>query len=225
MRFFRNKLRGDRKAVKGTTGGLQSTCGRDKILNKLILASEFRFVLDVGCGLGDLFYYMDSKAIEFEGVGVDVVEEEQLLFTGFEYLKSDFLNLHLDRKFDLVFSSHVIEHVPNTGDFLTKFFSFLKPGGYFCLIWPPPKEQVVGGHVHVFNMGLMLYNLVRMGVDCREVKMYRSGYNLAIIGRYCTFELPDLTFNRYELEALAPYFPCPVEHGFDGRLRRYVKKL
>jgi len=92
----------------------------------------------------------------------------------------------------------------------------VEPGGVFCLIWPPPKAAIVSGHVHVFNLGLMLYNLVRLGVDCRRTEMVRCGYCLAIMGRYRRFEIPALTHNEGDLDVLGPYFGCPVYQGFDG---------
>lgn len=212
-------------SVVGTTHGLESISGRNRIIDELVRHYDFNSVLDVGCGQGDIFDYLGKVGCEVKGVGCDFLEPEDVRVSGFQYIKSDITHFSWEHQFDLVVSSHVIEHVADTGEFINRMFSHLKVGGVFCLIWPPPKKQVVGGHLHVFNMGLMLYNLVRSKVDCSDVRMYRCGYNLAIMGRYNPIKDLTLSYNRYELELLGDYFPCPVKQGFDGTLSKYVVRL
>lgn len=219
VRFWR------RKRPTGSTHGATSIPGRDKILQQLLDRVSFRTIVDVGCGVGDFFLYLQQRGVSFEGVGIDMVDEKDLVFRGFEYVRGHLFDVDLPRKFDLVFTSHTIEHVPDTATFLRKFFSLAHRDSHFCIIWPPPKKQIVGGHVHVFNPGLLLYNLVRCGVDCRDSRLFRSGYNLAVIGPYRLFQLPPLTYNRYELETLKRYFPFPVKQGFDGDVEEFVEVL
>lgn len=200
----------------GSTWGLESIPGRDKILDYLIENYKFTTVIDIGCGKGDFFNYLNDKHVSVKGTGIDMMNESELLYKDFTYIKSNFNDLKINERFDLIFSSHTIEHNPNTEDFLKLFFSLGKPNGIFCLIWPPPKPQIVGGHVHVFNLGLMLYNVIRIGVNCSNVKMLKSGYNLCLIGRYDFFKLPKLTFNAFEIELLKDYFPFLAKQAFNG---------
>ena len=44
--------------------------------------------------------------------------------------------------------------------FLKKVHSLLNEGGYLAIIVPPRKPFIVGGHVTIWNAGLVLYNLI-----------------------------------------------------------------
>ena len=201
----------------GTTHGVESIQGREVLLDYLISHYSFKTVLDIGCGIGDFFYYLKQRNIDVSGYGIDMVDPKDVLrLDNFTYDKLDFNRYTPDRKFDLVFSSHAVEHNANTELFLRKMISSVKEGGIFCLIWPPPKPEIVGGHVHIFNMGLMVYNLIRIGVNCKNVEMLKSGYNLAILGYYKPFDLPTLTHNQFEIQLLEEFFPFPATQGFNG---------
>ena len=203
-------------AETGTTHGLESIPGRRAIIDYLLAGYSFHSIIDIGCGKGDLFAYLHSRSVDYSGTGIDMIDKDQVRTDLFDYLQGNFDELPGRKRYDLVFSSHTIEHNANTGAFLERYFSQVREGGVFCLIWPPPKSRIVGGHVHVFNLGLMVYNLVRMGIDCREVEMIKSGYNLALLGNYRRFILPKLTYNRHELAFLGQYFPFHATHNFDG---------
>lgn len=203
-------------AKAGSQLGMDSIPGRNDIVKYLISNYEFETAIDVGCGKGDFFYYLDKVKPNVQGTGIDMMDEELREYKNFEYIHANFNNYVPDKNYDLIFSSHTVEHNTNTEEFLRSFFKFAKPGGTFCIIWPPPKPQIVGGHVHVFNLGLMLYNIVRIGVDCRNVKLVRKGYNLCIMGEVNFFDLPELTYNRFEIAALGKWFPFAAKQGFNG---------
>ncbi len=192
--------------------------GRDEVTRYFVERYEASSILDIGCGSGPVWRQFFEKGMAI--TGVDLVPKE-VVMAGHQgcaanYLVGDFLEVQLPDTYDAVYSSHTIEHAADTERFLRKFFSCLRPGGAFCLVWPPPKPEVVSGHVHVFNLGLMLYNLVRLGVDCRKVEMVRCGYCLALMGRYQRFSLPELTHNEGDLDRLGAFFPFQANQGFDG---------
>jgi SAM-dependent methyltransferase len=211
----------------GTTHNIKGKRINDRglILDELFKRYEFDSVLDIGCGKGDLFNNLNERGIKYTGTGVDLMSKELVEVDTFKYIEADFNNWLTEEKFDLIFTSHVIEHNPNTELFLQNFFSFAKEGGTFCLIWPKPKPRIVGGHVHTFNMGLMLYNIIRTGIDCSKVEMYQAGYNLCILGTVKRFELPELTYNKHEIETFKSKFPFPAIQGFDGDSPSGFKKL
>jgi glycosyltransferase involved in cell wall biosynthesis/SAM-dependent methyltransferase len=192
--------------------------GRDEITQYFLERYSASSLLDIGCGTGPVWDLFVAKGLQVTGIDLLPAELVPATVRGARvaYHAIDFLAASLPQRFDAVYSSHTVEHVPDTERFLRAFFANLDPGGAFCLMWPAPKPEIVSGHVHVFNPGLLLYNLVRLGVDCRAVEVVRCGYSLALLGRYRRFTLPDLTHNEGDLDALAAYFPFRAHQDFNG---------
>jgi len=192
--------------------------GRDEVVEQFCKQYAFENILDIGCGKGACFPAL--LATEAQVIGVDLLPPSQVALQVGDrqarYVQGNFLTERPAGTYQAVIASHVVEHMPDTEKFLRAMFASLEPGGAFCLIWSPPKSTIVGGHVHVFNTGLMLYNLVRIGVDCRQVECIECGYSLAIMGKYQPFDPPQLVYDDGDIELLAPYFPFPVEQDFEG---------
>lgn len=89
-------------------------------------------LIDVGCGDGSLlFRYLKKTPHEFYGVEGAPAQKAQAEKRGIKVLSYD-LNGRwpfADCKFDVVFSSQVIEHVHNTRLFVEEAYRILKPGG------------------------------------------------------------------------------------------------
>ncbi len=112
------------------------------------LCDNFRFksLLDIGCGEG-LYHNLFPKDVIITGVDLfDRIKSKDL--ENVEYINMNIFDYQTKNKYDCVFSSHVIEHIANTELFLKLFFKFIKEDGIFCIFYPPPKHEVVGGHVH-----------------------------------------------------------------------------
>ncbi|MCX7177704.1 MAG: methyltransferase domain-containing protein [Proteobacteria bacterium] len=118
---------------------------------------------------------------------------------------------------DGIWASHVLEHMPNVGVFLEKCFADLHDGGVLAITVPPAKHNLVGGHVSLWNEGLLLYRLILAGFDCREARVGVYGYNLSVIVRKVKADLPPLAMDNGDIERLARFFPFSVEQGIDGR--------
>ncbi len=108
------------------------------------LDSSHKF-LDVGCGggkaLGSLHQEFGCHCV---GVDIGIVPEVLNKFqTGPIVLKSgDFLTMDFGgEKFDVVYASHLIEHLADPRSFLVKASSLLKPGG-LCVIETPNIDCV-----------------------------------------------------------------------------------
>ena len=170
-------------------------------------------VLDVGCGRGALFQPLLEKADKVHGI--DLLNPPRLP-ERVTYEQTTIQDYTPEAPFDAAICSHVVEHMPDTEQFLNRFFSFIKDEGAWCIIWPPLKHQIVGGHVHIFNYGLMLYNIIRTGIDCSSVKMFRSRYSEAIMGTKATFDVPKLVYDRGDIEILSEWFPFDAKQNFHG---------
>lgn len=129
--------------------------------------------------------------------------------------------------FDAVWACHVLEHQPNPNAFLVGCRERLRPGGKLFVTVPPLKHEIVGGHVTLWNAGLLLYQMVLAGFDCRNARVgtYASGpgypvYNISVIAERprSAIALPQLRMDDGDIDTLAPFFPIDVHQGFDGRL-------
>lgn len=98
-------------------------------------------ILDYGCGMGGVSQLFNNKY----GCYVDGVEisENELQKAKIAFGTNDKLNFLLleefsfpESNYDLVFSSQVIEHVHNPGNYLSKINSMLKDDGYLLIGLP-----------------------------------------------------------------------------------------
>jgi SAM-dependent methyltransferase len=170
----------------------------------------FQTVLDIGAGEG-------LHAARFRRLGKTVVElDSSDHWQGPTDIREDFVGHRFDEPFDLVWCSHVLEHQTNVGLFLRKIFDTLKPGGVFAITVPPWKMNIVGGHLTIWNAGLLLYNLILAGFDCRDARVLKHEYNISVIGRKRHAALPRLKMDKGDIELLAPYFPSPMHQDIDG---------
>jgi SAM-dependent methyltransferase len=185
-------------------------------LDRLLAYADVRRVLDIGSGAGDQAAILRTAGREVTTVSMMPPAD----FVG------DYIALELPGAFDAIWASHVLEHQPNPGLFLRRCFDDLRIGGVLAVTVPPPKHEIVGGHLSLWNAGLLLYHLVVAGFDCRNARVsgcYANGpayvpYNLSVIVRKVPAALPPLACDAGDIERLAEFFPLPVRQGFDGRL-------
>lgn len=173
-----------------------------------LLTMPFRTVLDIGAGPphADIF--------KEQGKSVTTINLHEADIVG------DYNETELG-EFDCVWASHVLEHQPNPNLFLEKCLSDLKDDGILAVTVPPLKHEIVGGHVTLWNAGLLLYHIILAGCDCASASVKTYGYNISVIVRKSPLELPELKMDNGDIETLAPYFPFPVKHGFDGRIEEH----
>jgi SAM-dependent methyltransferase len=194
---------------------------------KALADYDFDSVLDVGGGAGE-------HADVFEAFGKHV--------TGIDYGKSvyferrnprrqviigDFNRLDLPQRYDLVWCSHVLEHQLDPHHFLRRLHAATAEGGVLALTVPPAKSEIVGGHVSLWNGGLLLYRLVLAGFDCRQARLRRYGYNISVLLEKRSIELPELAYDCGDLRRLRAFLPealhfrpNALDDPFDGEIER-----
>tara|TARA_B100000424_G_scaffold143170_1_gene108855 strand:+ start:1508 stop:2095 length:588 start_codon:yes stop_codon:yes gene_type:complete len=138
--------------------------------------------------------------------------------------KGKFIDIEFKEKFDAVWCSHCLEHQLDVNIFLKKIHDITKENGIVGITVPPLKHEIVGGHVSLWNAGLLLYNLVLAGFDCSESKIKSYDYNISVILRKRSILLPQLVFDRGDLVALRNFFPKDLQKDqwghFDGQIQQ-----
>lgn len=97
-------------------------------------------VLDIGCGDGhtlNLFREVEDVAVETHGADFNLEAIEQAKQAGHKTYGGRFEDVELPGEFfDLVYASHVIEHVADPKGFTDKILRILRPGGVFWFETP-----------------------------------------------------------------------------------------
>ena len=95
-------------------------------------------ILDIGCATGTLLAKLRDKGWESLGVEISIPQAEY----GRQKRNLDIRNLPLeensfpDDHFDVVYASHLIEHLNNPSSFVREVYRILKPGGHFFVTTP-----------------------------------------------------------------------------------------
>lgn len=180
----------------------------NQALAHLLAVPGLQTVLDVGSGDG-----AHAQIMRAAGLKVTTVS----LAAGADHIV-DFMAWDVPAVYDAIWASHVLEHQVDPGAFLRKCRAALRPGGTLAVTVPPLKHSIVGGHVTLWNAGLLLYQLVLAGFDCRSAKVGTYGYNISVLVANEPAALPELSRDAGDVMRLAQFFPMPVGEGFDGRL-------
>jgi hypothetical protein len=174
---------------------------------KLINSFNFTTLLDVGCG---------------SGIHSDYFKKQNKIVTSTDYQSNyegciigDYNSL-LFEKHDCVWVSHVLEHQLNVNNFLKKIRNETNDGGIVCISVPPLKHNIVGGHVSLWNAGLLLYNLVLAGFDCKNCSIKKHKYNISIIAIASNFKIPQLNYDAGDITKLKSWLPDFCNENFNG---------
>jgi SAM-dependent methyltransferase len=181
--------------------------------------ADFRTVLDIGSGTGE-----QAEALRrHDKIVTELDYGESHYFKarpeGGGVLRGDFLTLPLDQTWDCVLASHVLEHQLNVNAFLRKAHAVLREGGLLAISVPPMKPEIVGGHVTLWNAGLLLYNLVLAGFDCSSPWVRAYGYNISVVLRKRSIVPQGLVFDSGDIDRIAAFLPAGLSEGFNGDIR------
>ena len=104
----------------------RQVCARDKARNLecLLGNEEVSELLEVGCGTGAVVAELARRNVGLRHVGVDVADPNEHVDPNAAHSMVQFMRYDGERlpfaaqSFDLVFASHVVEHVPNPRGFI-----------------------------------------------------------------------------------------------------------
>ena len=181
--------------------------------------------LDIGFGNGSASKLFASNGYDVTAIGLDIdsycfgdkkfhelnIKVEQILFEDFQ----------TKEKYDLIWASHVLEHTMNVGLFLDKCMSLLSKDGWLCIMVPPYKSNIVGGHVQTgWNLGQLMYVLLLRGYDIKNGHFIHHGYSICAFVQKSKERLPKLRMDIGDIEATSHLWPIDVKQGFDGMLKQ-----
>jgi hypothetical protein len=111
-----------------------------------------------------------------------------------------------------IWCSHVLEHQRNPGLFLDKIFEELQENGLLAITVPPARSRLAGGHVTIWNLTVLLYQLVLAGFDCSEAVVLEYGYNISCVLRKKSRPvLQGLVFDKGDEKIINRFFPQEVQ--------------
>lgn len=121
-------------------------------------------LLELGCGSGATLKLFSEWGWQAQGLDFDAQAVNNAQAKGLTVNHGDIFSQHFpDNHFDAIFSSHVVEHVPDPLALLEESFRILKPKGIFVAVMPNSdsklhrqfkaswRELDPPRHLHIFN--------------------------------------------------------------------------
>ena len=156
------------------------------------IGTTYKTAIDIGSG--------EAKHTEIlRAAGLEVFQLDKYSDTA-EY-KVDFIEHKFDRKFDVVFCSHVIEHQRNVGIFLDKVFDIMSDDGLLLISAPKhPAESLIEGHLNCFITTYFVQHLLHAGFDLKIGKYLSCTVieNAAIVSKARNFDLNERKEDGYD---------------------------
>lgn len=94
-------------------------------------------ICDLGCGVGRIASYFaalgEVTGVDYSPKGIEVAKKR---FPGVDFQVADVTSYRVDRPFDVVVSTEVIEHVPDKRAYAVTCREVLRQGGYLILTCP-----------------------------------------------------------------------------------------
>ena len=154
------------------------------------IGTKFKTCLDIGSGEG-----VHTAILRHAGLEVFQVDK----YSNTAEYKVDFIEHEFDRKFDVIFCSHVIEHQRNVGLFLDKIFDLLSDDGVLIISAPNHSvETLVEGHLNSFLFPLFLQHMIHAGFDCKNGKYLSIVENSFIVSKANNFDIKERAENGYQ---------------------------
>ncbi len=177
------------------------------------VSKEPETVLDVGVGKGKHAYTFLAHGARVTGVDVANPPIQHPLY---DHVQSsiEFADLN-DRKYDVIWCSHTLEHLPNPQHALIKMRSWLKDDGFLAIAVPTDRQSRLHiGHVTLWTPAHLLYNLICAGWDCKDALWYTEYCTIgAIVPAAQPIDYSGRTGTPAEINWLNQYTPVFLGHN------------
>lgn len=193
--------------------------------------SDRKTVLDIGSGTGISLVMLEKEGKNVTGIELDKRNVELInkkLKRG-KCLFGFFEEINLDKKFEIIWSSHSFEHVKNPNIFLKKCHDLLNDDGILCIVVPDGDspsmlKQSVKNKFHLYHYSKN--SLCVLGqkhgfnvISCDSVAtMRRNVYRMHKLIRICKF-----TTISEKISPLYPFYITSRNNGYEIRIA--LKKI
>jgi SAM-dependent methyltransferase len=168
-------------------------------------------VLDLAVGPGRHAQCFIANGAKVTGVDVSPAKFEHPKYT---HIQESYETLDLDKKFDMIWCCHTLEHIPNVQHFLVSLSKWLKDDGLLAISVPPAfQNRLHVGHLTLWTPAHLVYNLIHAGWDCRMAEWYTEYCTIGLMVRK-TKDVNDdgKTYMPSETLWLNQYTPIVVNH-------------
>lgn len=172
-------------------------------------------LLELGVGSGDTLMLFRNWGWQVEGLDFDPVAVKNAVNQGLQVYEGDIFAQHFASDcFDALFSSHVLEHVPDPVDLMQESLRVLKPGGIFVAVTPNASSKLhhifksswreldPPRHLHIFTPAALLSAAKMAGFT--KIEIVSTNYSAAgvcfisyKIARFGSTKMHDYSFFRY----------------------------
>ena|SRR3990167_6131652 len=161
----------------------------------VLIDKKIRYrVLDIGCGAGQISFFLASQQHEVTGIDISKKAIESCLkskkkfrINNITFKSGDITSIKMKRKFDLVIMSELIEHIENDEKLLTEVRKILSPRGKILITTPSKKAPLYRlgllkefdkrvGHIRRYDEKTLL-NLI----DKSELKVIKIKKNEGVL--------------------------------------------
>lgn len=178
---------------------------------------DFYTVLDVGCGSGiqSNIFLEHGKNVTALDYGNSFYFKNRQNDSNIKLIIADINKYESNELYDLVWCSNVLEHQLNPHSFLCKLHSLVKENGILAITVPHLNSQafVQGGHVSLWNAGVLLYHLVLAGFDCSDAHIKHYGSSISVVvKRHSVSVLNEIDYDRGDIRKLRKYLPPNIQY-------------
>jgi 2-polyprenyl-3-methyl-5-hydroxy-6-metoxy-1,4-benzoquinol methylase len=182
---------------------------RRRAILDLLRRQPFRSLLDVGCGNGELLRLLRANFPDAAYAGADLspvtieANRRALPFASFDVL--DIQKRGLQRTFDAVVCTEVIEHVDDVASAIGNLAGMVAPGGYLLLTCPTGRVFATERHFgHVAHPTPALLSALVADAGLAMVSLENWGWPVYRLLKYATNVRADWALEKFATGTYSP---------------------